>query len=282
MLLYFPTAHISLIRIKMTAMKPKKLISSSANPQFKQLKKIAHAAKERRKSQQTLLDGIHLIKSLAQHAQHPLALFVRQGVLNNHQEIASTLALFPDTTVTEITCGLFDAISPVENPTGILALYAINQPVSKPYQLGILLDRIQDPGNLGTLLRTVAAAGGEAVFLSKDCADAWAPKTLRAGMGAHFGLDIYENADIISAAQMFTTVIATSLQASQSLYETDLTGNLAFLFGNEGAGLPPTLINIANQKIKIPLPNTVESLNVAAACAVCLFERVRQLESQLS
>ncbi len=260
-------------------MKPTKFIHSSANPQFKQLKKIANTAKERRKSQQTLLDGIHLIKSLAQNTQHPLALFVRQGALNN-AEIVSTLTLFSDTTVTEIACELFDAISPVENPTGILALCAITPPVPKPYQLGILLDRIQDPGNLGSLFRTIAAAGGKAVFLSKGCADAWAPKTLRAGMGAHFGLDIYENADLVSTAQMFTTVIATSLRATQSLYQTDLTGNLAFLFGNEGAGLPPNLIDMANQKIKIPIPNTVESLNVAAACAVCLFERVRQLECQ--
>jgi len=261
-------------------MKPTKFISSSANDQFKQLKKIAHTNKERKRSQLALLDGAHLIKSLAQHHQQPTSLFIRQGVIYSNPEIVSTLKLFPNVNVTEITSELFGEISPVETPTGILALCAIKQPTPKAYELGVLLDRIQDPGNLGAIFRTAAAAGAKAVHLSKGCTDAWSPKALRAGMGAHFGLDIYENTDITETAQNFTTIIATSLQTTQSIYQIDLTGNLAFLFGNEGSGLSPELIEIANQKVTIPMPSKIESLNVAAACAVCLFERVRQLENK--
>ena len=163
--------------------------------------------------------------------------------------------------------------------TGILALYDI--PAIRPkhsYTFGVLLEHIQDPGNLGSVLRTVCAAGAEAVFLSKECADAWSPKTLRAAMGAHFQIDIHENADLQQSARLFPTIIATSLEAKQSLYDLDLTGHLAFIFGNEGSGISNELLMMANQQITIPMPGHAESLNVAAASAICAFERVRQLE----
>jgi TrmH family RNA methyltransferase len=260
-------------------MKIKKLISSAANEQYKQLKKIPQNAKQRRKLQLTLLDGVHLLNSLAQSHQQPLEIFIKKDIVYSDREIAACLNQFPDITVTEITADLFDALSPVETPTGIIALYAPHAPAARHYNFAILLDRIQDPGNLGTLFRTVAAAGAEAVYLSKGCVDAWAPKVLRAGMGAHFGLAIYENADLINLAKQFPKVVATSLQARKSLYQLDLTGKLAFLFGNEGAGLAPELLQSANQQVRIPMPGNIESLNVAAACAVCVFERVRQMQT---
>lgn len=252
-------------------------IQSAANPQFKQLKKLAHQAKERRRLKQTLLDGTHLISALASQQQTPSALFIKSGIDTDHQDIRNCFALYPDVTVTEISATLFDQISPVETPTGLLALYDIPEVPQQNYQFGILLERIQDPGNLGAILRTVAAAGAESVFLSKECVDAWAPKTLRAGMGAHFVLDIHENTDLARIAGQFSNIIATSLQAKRNLFELDLTTSLAFIFGNEGAGLSPEAQAIATQTVKIPMPGAVESLNVAAAAAVCAFERVRQL-----
>ena len=95
-------------------------------------------------------------------------------------------------------------------------------------------------------------------------------------MGAHFALAIHEQQALAEVAQQFDTVFATSLAATQSIYTSDLSGKLAFVFGNEGAGLSPALLSAATQPITIPMPGKIESLNVAAAVAVCLFERVRQ------
>ena len=143
----------------------------------------------------------------------------------------------------------------------------------------MLLEDIQDPGNLGSMLRSAAAAGCDSVFLSQDCADAWSPKVLRAAMGGHFALRIYEQQDLPGVAKAFSgTLLATSLHATHSLYDCDLRGNVAFLIGNEGAGLSADLLGLATQKITIPMPGQVESLNAAAATAICLFEAVRQRE----
>ena len=255
-----------------------KFISSPSNSQYKQLKKLVNNAKSRRLEQATLLDGIHLLTSLNQNNQKPEEIFLKEGVFESNQEIADCVSLFPNIPVTTISQALFDDISPVDTPTGIFALYRIPSIQPRVYEFGILVDRIQDPGNLGTMMRTIAAAGAQAIYLSKGCTDAWSPKVLRAAMGAHFHLDIFENADLSQQAKNFSSVVATSLHASDSLYQLDLTGSLAFLFGNEGAGLPDELLSTATNQVTIPMPGNTESLNVAAATAICVFERVRQLE----
>jgi TrmH family RNA methyltransferase len=115
------------------------------------------------------------------------------------------------------------------------------------------------------------------VFLSQGCADAWSPKVLRAGMGGHFALSITERADLLGVAAALTgKILAASLQAQQSLYDCNLRGKLAFAIGNEGAGLSKALLDASQQHFIIPMPGKVESLNAAAATAVCLFEAVRQ------
>ena len=142
----------------------------------------------------------------------------------------------------------------------------------------IMLEDIQDPGNLGSVLRSAAAAGIEQVFLSKHTVHAWSPRVLRAGMGAHFMLRIHEQCDLLALARRFKgRVIATSHHAKTAVFDADLTGNIALLFGNEGAGLSDALASAAHEVIAIPMPGKIESLNAAAAAAVCLFERLRQL-----
>jgi TrmH family RNA methyltransferase len=143
-------------------------------------------------------------------------------------------------------------------------------------RFALLLEDIQDPGNLGSMLRSAAAAGCDAVFLSAACADAWSPKVLRAGMGGHFVLAIHESIDLPEVAAGFRgRVIAASLGAQENLFDCDLRGDLAFAIGNEGAGLSAALLAVC-QPVRIPMPGRMESLNAAAAAAVCLFECVRQ------
>lgn len=254
-----------------------KQISSADNPQYKLLKKIAGAGRERRKLGQTLLDGVHLLSALADSGGSPHLLVLRADAVTA-PEIAQCAARFADTPRIVLSASLFDRLSPVEHPTGILALLDIPQPTPRPGACCVLLENIQDPGNLGGILRSAAAAGVDAVYLSHGCAEAWSPKALRAGMGAHFVLAVHEQQNLAEVAAACDSVIATTLGATQSLYATDLTGRVAFLFGNEGAGLSPNLLAHATCQVTIPMPGKVESLNVAAAAAICLFERVRQLQ----
>jgi len=254
-----------------------KHVTSRDNPLFKELKKLAGSSRQRRKSGQVMLDGTHLLQALLASGGQPQQLVVTQSGLED-AEIASLLRQLPKVPVTCFDAALFSEISELKTPTGILAL--IEQPQAAtaivPSHFCLLLEDIQDPGNLGSMIRTAAAAGCDAVFLSRECADAWSPKVLRGGMGGHFVLNIHESSDLTGVAEAFSgQVFAASLQASRSLYECDLRGPVAFAIGNEGAGLSEALQQ-ATHPVVIPMSGKVESLNAAAAAAVCLFEAKRQ------
>jgi TrmH family RNA methyltransferase len=141
-----------------------------------------------------------------------------------------------------------------------------------------MIEDLQDPGNLGSILRSAAAAAVPHVLLSKHSVHAWSPRVLRAAMGAHFLLRIHEGVDLAAAARAYEgRIIATAQRAPRTLFEEDLSGQVALVFGNEGGGISERLLAAAHAVVAIPMPGNTESLNVAAAAAVCLFERVRQL-----
>lgn len=251
-----------------------KLITSRENPLFQALKALAEQRKYRRQMGQTLLDGEHLLEEALQARIKPLKLIFSEG----YPGAGDWEARLPDVPVVILSGALFQQISPVIQPSGVLALISIADaaPQAGANQDAILLEAIQDPGNLGSIFRAAAAAGIRRVFLSKGCADAWSPKTLRGGQGAQFRLEIHESADLPSVAAAFPgTVLAAALGAEQSLYSIDLRGPVAFAFGNEGAGLSEELV-AASSPFSIPMHGGVESLNVGAAAAVCFFEAVRQ------
>ena len=158
--------------------------------------------------------------------------------------------------------------------------------LSQPQEVGatdvgefsVLLDDVQDPGNVGTIMRTAVAAGVSNVYLSHGCADVWSPKVLRAAMGAHFQVRVSSDVDLLQLLERHAgKIVVTDLVARQSLYDVDLRGPVCMIFGNEGAGVSEPLKAVAGEKVLIPMPGKIESLNVAAAAAICLFERVRQL-----
>lgn len=255
-----------------------KRITSRDNAFYKTLHKLASSSRERRIAGQTLLDGPHLLRAFLDAGGKPLHLLLNGQALQN-AEIVVLLATCADVLQTQLDDALFAQLSELKTPNGLLALIDIPQPsVSASHsQFALLLEDLQDPGNLGSILRSAAAAGCDAVFLSQGCADVWSPKVLRAAMGGHFALHIHEAADLPNIAQEFTgKILAASLQADQSLYDCNLRGKLAFAIGNEGAGLSPALLDAAQERFIIPMPGKVESLNAAAATAVCLFEAVRQ------
>lgn len=255
-----------------------KRITSRDNPFYKSLQKLSSSARERREAGQTLLDGPHLLSEFLDAGGRPLHLLVNEQALQN-AEITALLEVYADVQQTQLDDALFAQLSELKTPNGLLALIAIPQPsiMASHSQFALLLEDIQDPGNLGSMLRSAAAAGCDAVFLSQGCADAWSPKVLRAGMGGHFALQIHEAADLFKIAHEFTgKILAASLQANKSVYDCNLRGKLAFAIGNEGAGLSQALLDAVQEQFIIPMHGKVESLNAAAATAVCLFEAVRQ------
>ena len=255
-----------------------KLIQSRDNAFFKALKRLAESGRERRKTGQTLLDGVHLVEAYEAAFGAVDTLVVAESALVGG-EIAR---LVEGRDAVVLADALMRELGLVDTPSGLLAVAAMPNAIAAVdlEKEAILLDGVQDPGNVGTLLRTAAAAGIKQALLAPGCASAWSPKVLRAGQGAHFALAIHEDADLAGfmAAYRGTTAV-TCLDGSTSLYEADWQGPLAWVFGAEGQGVSPALIAAARLRIRIPMPGAVESLNVAAAAAVCLFEAVRRKQA---
>ncbi len=256
-------------------------ITSADNPRFKALYKLQQSSRERRQQGLSLLDGIHLVAAYRDHVGLPEQVVVSQSGLD-HPEIGALLAALAPCTPLLLTDALFKQLSSVATPTGVIAVIKTPRPsaVAAEIDACVMLEDIQDPGNLGSILRTAAAAGIRHVLLSKGSVHAWSPRVLRAGMGAHFLLRIDEQCDLLTLARAFEgKVIATGQRAPKSVFDADLTGKVALLFGNEGTGLSAELAAAAREVVAIPMPGKTESLNAAAAAAVCLFERVRQLHA---
>lgn len=257
-----------------------KIISSRDNPLYKELKHLATSSQARRKAGRTLLDGVHLCEAYLQSGRTPPHCVVSQESLSDH-EVAAILRQCEGKDVQCISLPeqLYHTLSQVEHGVGLM--FVIDIPAVKTVQLiqrpAVLLDNLQDPGNLGSILRSAAAAGIVDVFCGSGTAFAWSPKVLRAGMGAHFALNIVENANLHALiAQAEIPVLATSSHASECLYDVDLKEAVAWLFGHEGQGVSHDLLTAATRTVSIPHLGDIESLNVAASAAVCFFEQVRQ------
>lgn len=257
------------------------ILSSADNPHIKTLKKLIAQRRARHDARLMVLDGIHLLDSALRADCQPTQVFISEsGTLNDEITLlqrrvqGAKLYVLPDR--------LFATLTELGSPTGIFSVLPWPVlPARSPIQTLVLLDDVQDPGNVGTILRTAAAAGVDAVYLSPGCADAWSSKVLRAGMGAHFSVQIYPHADLLATLAAFDgQVVTTVLNAPTSLYATDLCMPTAWLFGNEGAGVSRDLIAASDTPVHIPMPGHAESLNVAASVAIGLFEQIRQRQAR--
>ena len=252
-----------------------KHIVSRDNPVFKQLKKLSDNARERRSEGKTLLDGVHLIETYITMFGEPELVIIPEG--KSSVEATGLIQQLADVSTIMLPTLMFAELTPVVTATGILALVKTPQlPVPVNPTFVLMLEDIQDPGNLGSMLRTAAAAGVEVAYLSASCTDAWSPKALRGGQGAQFVLPIVERTNLIAELESFNgSSYATSMQGA-SLYAQDLTRPTAFVIGNEGAGLSKAALQASTHQVSIPMLGDIESLNAAAATAICLFERMRQ------
>jgi TrmH family RNA methyltransferase len=254
-------------------------VTSRQNPRLKEAVRLIASARDRRKAGKCVLEGEHLVAVYAQRHGAPETLVVSNDALARPPTRALAEQFAARTLV--VTAKLLAELTVLPAGVGVLAVVpALRPSPAPPGAFCLLLDGVQDPGNAGSILRSAAAAGVAQAYLSKHCAFAWSPKVLRAGQGAHFCLDIHENVDLPAWAAAYRAggggIVAAVASGGGSLYDARLTGRVAIAVGNEGAGLDPALAAQATQRVTIPMPGGIESLNAAAAAAVCLFECVRQ------
>jgi RNA methyltransferase, TrmH family len=244
------------------------IIRSKDNPSFKALQKLCQQSRARSQANVCLLEGEHLIEMYVAKIG-PL----QSLVLAERQ--ADTKAYPADNTFS-LSDALYDSLSGLVTPGGVLAVAAVptTQPKTDPKRL-LVLEDIQDPGNLGSLLRTAAAVGVDEVWCSPSCTFAWSPKTVRASQGAQFAVNIRENVDCATELAAFKgDIIATCLQDAVPYRQWQAKARWAILMGSEGQGLSEALRSLATHRLLIPMQGGVESLNVGVAAGVLLYHAV--------
>jgi len=252
------------------------MITSSQNPKLKLVRALLGRAKERREANAFVAEGVRLVEEAVKaNWQFQFVLF-SDGLSERGKELVNTLTA-NQIEVEEVSGDLLQNVSETETPQGILAVLKLdNLPIPDSPNFILIPDQIRDPGNLGTLLRTAAAAGVQAVLLPPETTDAFAPKVLRAGMGAHFQLPIHSMTWDEIREQLKDMQIYLADMNGQSCWETDLRQPLALIVGSEAEGPSEEAWNLAVQKISIPMPGNIESLNAGVAGSVLMFEVLRQ------
>jgi len=250
-----------------------KLIESKNNPLYKKIKKIYSSASFREKQNQTILDGPHLINSSFLHSA-PVLMFKDLSIMSSEIEnLMSSL----DCPCYYLSHELFLKLSELKSSTGILALVDI--PKVKPSEsdgLILLLDGIQDPGNLGSILRTAKATNAKSIIMSKTCADLWSPKTLRGSQGVQFSLNCVVEQNLNEWILNYEYDVIALATNGESLFKKKLNLNMAILVGNEGKGISKSLLKNITGTISLPMHKEVESINVGAAVSAFMYEHYRQ------
>jgi TrmH family RNA methyltransferase len=256
------------------------MITSSQNPKIKLVRALLGRSKERREAGAFVVEGVRLVEEAANRDwRFEFALFDESLSERGKSLVESLMSRGVDVEV--ISSNLMNSLSETETPQGILAVLKRTElPISSSLDFILIPDLIREPGNLGTLLRSAAAAGVQAVFLPPETTDAFAPKVLRAGMGAHFRLPIHtmswdEVHEYVSASHTRLQVLLADMDG-QPYWETDLTQPLTLIVGGEAEGASEQARKLVNAKISIPMMGKMESLNAGVAGSVLMFEVVRQ------
>jgi TrmH family RNA methyltransferase len=249
-------------------------ITSRDNPLLVRLRKLTADPAGYRKHGEVWIEGEHLCAAYAQRgAAATLALVDETAwqvpAVRELASCASSVAVVPP--------ALMAGLSLLESPAPLAFLVPWAGPGTlEARRASVVLDRLQDPGNVGTVLRSAAAFGFTQVIGLRGSAALWSPKVLRAGMGAHFGLRLVEGVEADALAALQVPLLATSSHATLAIHESSLPWPCAWVLGHEGQGVSAALLQRCSLTLRIAQPGGEESLNVAAAAAVCLYESVRQ------
>lgn len=249
-------------------------ITSRDNALLVRVRKLASDPTAYRKLGHLWIEGDHLCSALLKRGGRPAQAVVseaawEQASLREIARQAESVVVVPES----LMAGLSSLESPA--PIGFVLPWA-GSGALRAHEPTVVLDRLQDAGNVGTILRTAAAFGYTQCVALKGTAALWSPKVLRAGMGAHFGLHLVEQAQEAELDALRVPLLATSSHAPQALHEVELPWPCAWVMGHEGQGVSATLETRCSQTLRIAQPGGEESLNVGAAAAVCLYESTRQ------
>lgn len=249
-------------------------ITARDNPKLQHLRKLAQDGGAYRKLGGVWLEGDHLARAAVQRGVVP-ALALITDVAAADEAMRALADVAPKVLV--VSPALFKTVSGLESPAQIGFELALPTPPRIEARAdSIVLDRLQDAGNVGTILRSAAALGFRQVLALKGTAALWSPKVLRAGMGAHFGLKLIEGLAVEDLEALKVPLLATSSHSDALLHEADLPNPCAWVMGHEGQGVSEALMQRCALRIGIPQPGGEESLNVASAASICLYESARR------
>lgn len=252
------------------------MITSNQNSKIKLVRALMSRTKERREAGLFVAEGVRLVEEALNGDWRFETVFYDETLSERGKSLISNLKS-QNIEVEEVSVSVMKSISETESPQGILAVLKFSQlPIPESQNLILIPDQIRDPGNLGTLLRSAIATGVQAVLIPPETTDAFAPKVLRSGMGAHFKLPIHEIGweEIHQVVKDMNVLIAD--MDGTSCWGTDLTKPIVLIIGSEAEGASETARKLANGKISIPMSGNIESLNAGVAGSVLMFEVLRQ------
>lgn len=253
-------------------------IESKENNLFKETKKLKER-RNRTKEGKYLIEGFRLIKEAFKAKMEIEYLIINE---ESEEKISEYLNEYIKKNNTYIMKNnLFNILTSTETSQGAIAVVKNRQLENNiSGEFFLLCDKVQDPGNLGTIIRTAHAAGVDGIILTKGTVDIYNDKVIRSTMGSLFYIPIIQDDDKLTFVKNLKrdgfSLVATSLQESKDFFESDLKGKIILSVGNEGNGISEEVFALADKKVKIPMPGGAESLNVAIATSIILFEKVRQ------
>lgn len=251
-------------------------IESKENKLFKDTKKLKEK-KWRIKNKKYLIEGVRIVEEAIKAKVKIDAIFLEEDL-----EDARINAFLEGQSFNSYVLSkeLFKSLCSTETPQGVIAIVDLSNSIEKKNgNFYILADKVQDPGNMGTIIRTAHAANAKGVIITKGTVDIYNEKTIRSTMGSIFYLPVIEDQDLECTKKLIDNgykLLVSALDAEKNFFEEDLSGNYIIAVGNEGNGVSDEIKDLATVKVKIPMPGEAESLNVSVACAIMIYEKVRQ------
>jgi RNA methyltransferase, TrmH family len=261
------------------------IIESKDNSLIKEVKKLSKK-KYRVESRQFIIEGFRFVEEALKSSFEVPYIFISENALDKYRDFGIEKLIQNNTKINCIKASLLKELCNTENPQGILAVVN-NKKVNITNKEGfyVLVDKVQDPGNMGTIIRSAHASGALGVIVTKGTVDVYNDKTLRSTMGSIFNIPIIEDDSFKIIKDLKNNgfkIIVSSLDTENNFYDVDLTGKVVICVGNEGSGISKELYELNDEKVKIPMPGGAESLNAAVAASIMMYEAVRQKEKQKS
>ncbi|WP_415349232.1 TrmH family RNA methyltransferase [Clostridium perfringens] len=251
-------------------------IESKNNNLFKEIKKLKEK-KHRIKSNKYLIEGLRFVEEAIKSKVSIDSIIFTESFKEKNPDLF--LKINENIKIIQMNEALLKQLCSTENPQGIVGVINMQNKELKSGELVVLVDKVQDPGNMGTIIRTAHAAGAAGIVMTKGTVDIYNDKTLRSTMGSIFYIPIVEDDSldfVKSLNKEGYKLVVSSLQGKNNFFEENLQGKVMIAVGNEGNGVSDEVYDIADIKVKIPMPGEAESLNVAVATSIMIYEKIRQ------